>query len=235
MPVVNCPHCAQPLQLTDEMLGRSMQCPVCTRVFQFGAAPQAPPVVISPVAPTTAGAFEFGESEQTGTSRVRVGSATSWVVMGAVTTMMFILSYFGMVAWLLSIIPLRFLLDIFMVRLLLLGFTVILPLVFVFVGSRALAGQWSYGLVLAGAILGFVLTLGLLTQCILLLFDALSEPKESPPLVQMVVCFEFILAGLAAVAAALNMVGGVKTLLILQHPDVVRAFEVRARRQYRDD
>jgi hypothetical protein len=170
----------------------------------------------APSATAPAAAFDFGDTGSRGLGRVRVrariAGAVSWLratVAVDVVASIFHLMLFGFV------IP-HPVGALFFILIGLIVFAVFLyaPLTVIAFGAGSLAAQRRYGLVITAAVLSFLVGLLTLAQAGVLVLAALANSSVGP-----------LLAGLlAGLGTACAIVAGVKTLLVLQNPEVKKAF-----------
>jgi hypothetical protein len=212
-----------------------MQCPICAKAFQYGAAPP-PPVIYAPPPPPAANSLAFDEPDggrfQRRRAQSQVSGAAGSLVAGCVFAILYAVCNVSWFLYIMSTVPFfaTRLMEILAVKIVLLLFLVVAPAIFIGVGSSALNRQWSYGFAMTGAILAVVLAVILLAFSVLMILDAMQVLDNSR--FAWMGWTEICVVLIALLAVLFNLIGAIWTLVVLQHRDVVRAFKKNSSRRH---
>jgi hypothetical protein len=227
MPAIPCPQCGRLLELSDELRGALVQCPLCRTAFDAPQEQPAPqrsiPAAILPRIPAAQrprAALQFSDPEP-GRLPVRcqaaLASAAFWLQMTVILQ-----GLSGFCCCSVSgpgAVGRDFPYPSAIVWMLLCKYV---PLVFAGLASARLPGRSKYGLSFAGGILVLLSSVwSLLEVGALALLGLPNVPRGN----QVFGSDFWLLACLVALAGTVcGFVAGVKTLTVLTDPDVRRAF-----------
>lgn len=265
---VVCPTCKKPLQIPESAQGKQVRCPLCQGIFQVGvvAVPAAPPpqaivlpspppppptpIHAPPPSPAPEQAFDFAgngppdqrdeldfdRSDEEGTMRIRArgrARAVASLVYGSVA-LDFLVALIFTASLFLNNAPR------YRMAALLFFYVIFIPLVvFIIIGAANLTNLANRGLVLTGGIMALIggALLAIWSLILLLAIFRLVAMVGVGPLMWLL---PILLA--YAGGATLNIIAGVKVLVVICRPEVRACFpdfedypEPRRRRRRPED